>query len=160
MRLQPGDWRRRVRFCGHRGLIVGKRRRARECALQMLFQMDVSSEAAKEVFSGFFAERKVNREVRERACRLVRFAADEHERIDRLIREAADHWRLERMSRVDLSILRLALGEMIGDPSVPKNVVMDEAIEIAKRFSSQEAAAFINGILDSAAEKISSCQSE
>ena len=58
------------------------------------------------------------------------------------------------MTRVYRNILRLALGEMIGDPSVPRRVVMDEAIEIAKRFSSEEAAAFVNGILDSAAEKL------
>ena len=127
---------------------MGARRQARECALQMLYQIDISGDPPRDVFQSYFDEKRPVAEVRQFSSFLVNQAVTHRDRIDELIQAAAENWRLERMAAVDRNILRLAVAELLAEPDTPPSVVLNEAIEIAKRFSSTEAAHFINGVLD------------
>src|SRR5215471_16902574 len=129
---------------------MGPRRKAREYALQMLFQWDITHDAVEQIVATFFQNQP------EESTAIVDFARSllagtiEHvEEIDRLIQRHAEHWRLDRMAIVDRNVLRLATQEFLYDKQTPKTVVINEAIEIARRFSTQESPQFINGILDS-----------
>ena len=129
---------------------MGPRRKAREYALQMLFQWDITHDAIDQVAAAFFQEQPEEPPaVVEFARQLVRGAVEHVEEIDELIRRHAEHWRLDRMATVDRNLLRLATQEFLYDKETPKTVVINEAIEIARRFSTQESPQFINGILDS-----------
>jgi transcription antitermination protein NusB len=130
---------------------MGTRREARELALQALYQLDLAGEGDPAVvlfWSHFDAERDVQAFARE----LVDGVAAHRERIDALIAASAEHWRLPRLSRVDLSLLRLATFELLGRPDIPASVTIDEAIEIARRFGSEDSPAFVNGVLDHIAQ--------
>jgi N utilization substance protein B len=129
---------------------MGPRRKAREYALQMLFQWDFTRDAIDQIVATFFQNQP------EESAAIVDFARNlvtgtiEHvEEIDRLIQRHAEHWRLDRMAVVDRNLLRLATQEFLYDSGTPKTVIINEAIEIARRFSTQESPQFINGILDS-----------
>jgi N utilization substance protein B len=127
------------------------RRKAREAALQLLYQMDLTGQADDEAFAAYWKswpEEEQDPRVREFAESLVRFVLSDENRIDAAIDAAARNWDLDRFSRVDLSLLRLAVGELFGSPEVPAPVVINEAVEIAHRFSDEKAASFINGVLD------------
>ncbi len=133
------------------------RRRARECALQILYQLDLSAGGGNGIDGQMLAaelERyfthfdPVTPEEREFAERLVRGVIAEREAIDAAIAGASQHWKLTRMDNVDRNVLRLAAYEILRCPDVPRSASINEAVEIAKRFSGQESAAFINGILD------------
>jgi len=126
---------------------VGQRRRAREHALQVLFQIDLTGGATGEVLERFWAGLEIDDGVREFTERLVRGVLAEREAIDRRVVGAAERWKLERMPVVDRNVLRLAVFELLADESPPP-VVIDEAIEVAKRFGGEESAGFINGVLD------------
>ena len=129
---------------------MGPRRKAREYALQMLFQWDITHDAIDQVAETFFQEQPEEPPaVLEFARQLVTGAVEHVEEIDELIRRHAEHWRLDRMATVDRNLLRLATQEFLYDKETPKTVVINEAIEIARRFSTQESPQFINGILDS-----------
>jgi len=133
---------------------VGERRRARESALQMLYQIDQTGASAEEVFRQFWLGQDATDEHREFAERLVSGVLAGQGETDRLIGGAAEHWRLDRMAVVDRNVLRLAVCEMLTHPETPPAVVIDEAIEVAKRFGSADSGAFINGILDSIRQQI------
>lgn len=134
---------------------MGTRRKSRELALQMLFQSDMGKQAAEEVRRSFWSQRaEVEQETRGFADDLFRTATDRGVEIDALIQKHAEHWRLERMAAVDRNILRAAMAELIGFPQTPKPVVINEALEIARKFSSPESVHFINGVLDSAAQEV------
>lgn len=157
--------------------MAGKRHTAREMALQMLYQHDMGGSELPQVFqdfdvSEFLAQesdgelgseeggagrpsRKISENDRQRvkkafdhARELVEGTAGHRSEIDELIRGQADNWRLERMPVVDRNILRLAIFEMQHQPDVPKLVVLDEAIELAKKYGSDQSSRFINGLLD------------
>ncbi len=129
---------------------MGTRRKSRELVLQMLFQADMGKQTADEVRRTFWAERSnVDREVRGFAEDLFRLAIERAEEIDRIIESHAQHWRMDRMAAVDRNILREAVAEFLGYPDTPRPVVMNEAIEIARKYSSSESLQFINGVLDS-----------
>jgi N utilization substance protein B len=129
---------------------MGTRRKSRELALQMLFQADMGRQGADDVRRTFWAERnEVGEEVRGFADDLFRTATDRTADIDALIEGHAQHWRMERMAAVDRNILRAAVAEFLGYPHTPRAVVINEAIEIARKFSSPESVQFINGVLDS-----------
>ena len=129
---------------------MGPRRKAREYALQMLFQWDITHDAIDQIAATFFHnEPEESSTVVEFARKLVTGTVENVEYIDRLIQRHAEHWRLDRMAIVDRNLLRLATEEFLHDQETPKTVVINEAIEIARRFSSQESPQFINGILDS-----------
>lgn len=127
---------------------MGSRRKGREAALQMLYQMDASGVDAEQAIALFWANLGTGREGEHFANRLVRGVEREHERIDALIRSVSQHWRLERMTRVDRNILRLACFELLALPDVPRKVTLNEAVELAKRFGSDGSAGFVNGVLD------------
>lgn len=129
------------------------RHRAREAALQMLYQWEVGRLPMIEVTSTFWTpgltgEDPLTREHRAFATALVTGVAAAQERIDPLIVQAAEHWRLERMAVMDRLILRLAVYEFLEQPGTPSRVIINEALELARTFSSDEAVRFINGILD------------
>jgi len=129
---------------------MGPRRKAREYALQMLFQWDVTHDAIDQVAAIFFQNQtEESQPVVDFARQLVMGTVEHVEQIDVLIRRHAENWRLDRMAIVDRNLLRLAIQEFLYDKETPKTVVINEAIEIARRFSAQESPQFINGVLDS-----------
>jgi transcription antitermination protein NusB len=129
---------------------MGPRRKAREFALQMLFQWDITRDAVDQVAATFFQNQDQEPPaVVDFARQLLKRTVEHVEEIDRLIQRHAEHWRLDRMATVDRNLLRLATQEFLYDRETPKTVVINEAIEIARRFSAQESPQFINGILDS-----------
>ena len=134
---------------------MGTRRKSRELVLQMLFQADMGKQSPDIVQKTFWAQRQdVDEEVRGFAEDLFRVANDRLEEIDGLIGKHAEHWRMERMAAVDRNVLRGAVAEFLGYPKTPRAVVINEAIEIARRFSTPESVTFINGVLDSVGKEI------
>lgn len=153
--------------------VVGKRRMAREMAVQMLYQIDLGEASPRETRAAFdvvdYLRERADadaeeaeegdgpvaapsldeaRRAFEQACAMVESTRAEGGAIDERIRSQAEHWRLERMPPVDRNILRLAVWELLHDPEVPRLVVVDEAVELAKRFGSEQSARFVNGLLD------------
>ena len=129
---------------------MGSRRKARECALQMLFAADVAEMPADDVVRSYWAElgeSDLDEMAREFATRLASQTLSNLELLDERIRSRAEHWRISRMAVVDRNILRLAVYEFLYEPT-PRTVAINEALEIARRFSTYEATQFINGILD------------
>src|SRR5947209_8217557 len=129
---------------------MGSRRKARECALQMLFAADVSGTRADELVRTYWTElgdADVEDAAREFATRLAVGTLSHLAALDERIRSRAEHWRISRMAVVDRNILRLAVYECLHEPT-PRTVTINEALEIARRFSTYEATQFINGILD------------
>ncbi|MBZ5721351.1 MAG: transcription antitermination factor NusB [Acidobacteriia bacterium] len=129
---------------------MGTRRKSRELVLQMLFQADMGRQEAAEVRRTFWNERSaVEAEVRGFAEDLFRVATDRAAEIDGLIERHAEHWRMDRMAAVDRNLMRAAVAELLGFPATPRAVIINEALEIARKFSSPESVQFINGVLDS-----------
>jgi len=134
---------------------MGTRRKSRELALQMLFQADMGKQQKEEVRRSFWRERaEVGRETREFADDLFGVASDRAREIDEMIERHAEHWRMDRMAAVDRNILRLGVAEFLGYPETPRPVIINEALEIARRFSTAESVNFINGVLDSVAQEL------
>jgi len=134
---------------------MGTRRKSRELVLQMLFQADMGRQSGDDVRRTFWSERdSVEPDVRGFAEDLFRVALDRTSEIDSLIESHAEHWRMDRMAAVDRNILRAAVAELLGFPSTPRAVVINEALEIARRFSSPEYVQFINGVLDSVGKSL------
>jgi N utilization substance protein B len=128
------------------------RRKSRELAMQMLFQADIGRQKADEVRATFWkAGDPVEPEVRGFAEDLFRVAQDRNEEIDALIVAHSKHWRLERMPAVDRNLLRMAVAELLGFKSTPFPIVINEALEIGRRYSGPESINFLNGVLDSIA---------
>jgi N utilization substance protein B len=133
---------------------MGDRRIARELALQALYKLDMLGEAAAPGALGLFWDHFVPEGI-ERGGEGERFARElvagvqtHRPRIDELIAAAAEHWQLPRLSRVDLNVLRLATFELLARPEIPAAVTLNEAIEIARRYGSEDSSAFVNGVLD------------
>jgi len=129
---------------------MGTRRKARESALQMLFAADVAKTLGSVLTNNYWSELSeadIDEATREFANQLATGTLREIERIDETIRTRAEHWRIERMAIVDRNVLRLAVYEFLFSDT-PHTVVINEALEIARRFSTFEATQFINGILD------------
>ncbi|MBX7223077.1 MAG: transcription antitermination factor NusB [Blastocatellia bacterium] len=129
---------------------MGVRRRARESALQMLFQYDIAQPTLPELLTLFWEELtdEPKEDIQEFATALVTGVLAHLDEIDLLIRQRTEHWRISRMAVVDRNLLRLAVYEFLFEADTPKTVVINEALEIARRFSTYEATQFINGILD------------
>ena len=128
---------------------MGLRRKARECALQMLFQWDITHDSVEQIVGTFWEMHDEQSELRGFAEVLFHGAVEHVEEADRIIQRHAENWRLDRMTTVDRNLLRLAVYEFWVEKETPKTIIINEAIEIARRFSSQESPQFINGILDS-----------
>jgi transcription antitermination protein NusB len=127
----------------------GKRRKAREIALQFLYQLEQNGASDPTPYEvDFWARRPVDDEAREFASSLVHGAKRHQAEIDKRISESTEHWDLDRLAVVDRNILRLAVYELLFEPGVPGKVAINEAIEIAKKFGTAESSRFINGVLD------------
>src|SRR5207248_2577496 len=129
---------------------MGSRRKARECALQMLFAADVAGTRGDDLARTFWSELadgEMEPDAREFATRLALGTLANLEEVDQRIRSRAEHWRITRMALVDRNVLRLAVYEFLHE-ATPRTVTINEALEIARRFSTYEATQFINGILD------------
>jgi len=130
---------------------MGSRTKARECALQALYQLDTSGGDPREALRGVlshFEESPSDGETARFAEELVRGVQTERAQIDHLIQESSTNWKLERMARVDRNILRLAVYELLRRGDVPVRVTLNEAIELGKKYGSEESSAFVNGVLD------------
>lgn len=136
---------------------MGARTSGREAALQMLFALDLSGGGGQDVaqlVADYWREVPGDVEGREFADELVTEAAGDLERIDEQIRAASRHWRLERMARVDRNVLRLGVHELQRGTQVPRAVIIDEAVELAKRYGAEGSSVFVNGVLDRIAEEL------
>ncbi len=129
---------------------MGSRRKARECALQMLFAADVAGTRSDQLARTFWSELsdgELEPGAQEFATTLAMGALAHLDEVDEKIKSRAEHWRISRMALVDRNLLRLAVYEFLHEPT-PRTVIINEALEIARRFSTWEATQFINGILD------------
>jgi transcription antitermination protein NusB len=127
---------------------VSLRTKAREFAMQMLFQWDMSQQDFARLEAKFWRGAKAAESTRAFANKLFEGTAKEVAALDEIIAKHSEHWRFERLAAIDRAILRLAIHELRGGETPPK-VILNEAVEMAKKFSSEEAGAFVNGILDS-----------
>ncbi|MGA7613997.1 MAG: transcription antitermination factor NusB [Thermoanaerobaculia bacterium] len=127
---------------------MGARRKSRELALQMLFQYDMSGNEPAVIVTTFEDLHKARTSTRDFAVKLFEGTVSSLEQIDGMITRQADNWRLSRMATVDRNIIRMSVYEFMNEPDTPKLVIIDEAIEIAKKFGTQKSSQFINGILD------------
>jgi N utilization substance protein B len=129
-----------------------KRRKAREHALQILFQLDIKKEKpSAAILKPFWVEYQPEDEVKSFAEEIVKGTHKHLAEINKLIRQCAKNWSLDRMAVVDRNVLRMAVYEMLYRMDIPTSVTINEAIEIAKKYGTDESGAFVNGILDSVA---------
>ena len=128
---------------------MGLRRVARECALQMLYQLDVGKNSKDEILRTYWEMNEHPPRVQEFAEQLFEGTIRQLKQIDRVIQQHTKNWRLVRMAAVDRNVLRLAVFEFLSGGKTPETVIINEALEIARKFSTQESAQFVNGILDS-----------
>lgn len=127
---------------------VGKRRKAREIVLQVLYEAEFSDSSWKEILEEQVSRRSSADETVEYARALLATAKENVDVLDERIRSALTNWDLERISLIDRNILRFALAEILFFPQVPSKVIINEAIEIAHKYSSEDAGRFVNGVLD------------
>ena len=133
---------------------MGSRTKARECALQALYQLDTSAGDVREAVRGVLAHfdeadpENADADTERFADELVRGVQSERPAIDALIQKSSTHWKLDRMARVDRNILRLAVYEILRRADVPVRVTLNEAIELGKKYGSEESSSFVNGVLD------------
>jgi N utilization substance protein B len=128
---------------------MGSRRKAREVALQFLYQLDLhEAEDPTPHEPDFWERHPVDPGTRAFAEALVRGSKQHQDKIDQLLGQYAEHWELDRMAVVDRNILRMAIFELLWQPEVPAKAAINEAIEIAKKFGTTESSRFINGVLD------------
>jgi transcription antitermination protein NusB len=134
---------------------MGTRRKSRELTMQMLFQGDLGKQTAEQVTKLFWASvEDVDLETRSFAEDLYRVATTRDEEIDALIESHAQNWRLERMPVVDRNLLRAAVAEMLGFPNTPTPIIINETLEIGRRYAAPESIHFLNGVLDAIARDL------
>jgi transcription antitermination protein NusB len=129
------------------------RRKSREFAVQMLFEWDMTRQSPARIEQHFWKTARAAEQTRKFAHQLFEGAVAQADAADASIAELSENWRLDRLAAIDRSILRLAIHELRSGTAPPK-VVIDEALELAKKFSSEEAPAFLNGVLDAALKKL------
>lgn len=134
------------------------RRRGREAGLQMLYQWEVGRASAHEAIATYWPthdpDHEIDEPLREFANALVRGTIGRVEEIDRLLSAHAQNWRIERMAVIDRLVLRLAIYELLAEPDTPARVVINEAIELARAYTGDEAVGFVNGVLDSVRKEL------
>lgn len=133
---------------------MGLRRRAREAALKMLYQIQMSGYSSEECIESYWNTLGENQDIKDFSTYLVRGVCNLLPEIDKKIESAVKNWKLERIHKVDLSILRIAIFEMFYTTEIPYKVAINEAIELAKKYGTERSPAFINGILNKLAEKL------
>ena len=126
---------------------MGKRHQARELALKVLFQLEGTGDDPDEVLRYLAVEGGATEEISNFAGELVHGVLSNREKLDRILEDASEHWKLEQMAKVDRIILRIAIYEIAIDRHVPTKAAINESIELAKTFSGDEAGRFVNGIL-------------
>ena len=127
---------------------MGRRRRGREVALQLLYALDITHEELSDVLGTPWIEALVPEAVHDFTIMLVTGVVEQREAIDALVREWSANWSLSRIGVIERNILRLAIYELLFLPEIPPNVTINEAVEVAKRYGTDESPSFINGILD------------
>jgi transcription antitermination protein NusB len=133
---------------------TGTRRKSRELAMQMLFQADIGKQTPEQVRKTFWSAREeVDAETRGFSEDIFRVATARNEEIDELIEAHSVHWRLNRMPAVDRNLLRASVAELLGFPDTPIPVVINESLEIARRYSAPESINFLNAVLDAVAKQ-------
>lgn len=133
---------------------MGNRRKAREIALQVLFQLDVSQVDVREGIDLYWDNFDAPESARDFATQLIAGTMDSLEDIDNLIKSCSENWSLDRMSKVDRNILRLAVYELVFCRDIPPKVALNEAIDLGKEYGSENSGSFINGILDALYTKL------
>jgi len=128
--------------------LTGSRRIGREAALQVLYLKDISRKTLDSIPESVWSDEALTPKTQEFARQLVQGVLDEQETIDPLIQKYAENWEMDRMAAIDRCILRLAAYELLRETETPINVIINEAVEIAKKFSTSESSKFVNGILD------------
>lgn len=134
-------------------MTLRERRKGREIALQVLYQLEITRDETEEALSTFAERSEANAAAKSFALALVRGVLAEREKIDAMVGETSRNWRVERLSRIDLNIIRVAAYELMA-LDLPLEIAINEAIEVARRFGSQESAAFVNGVLDQIAVRL------
>jgi transcription antitermination protein NusB len=134
------------------------RRKAREYALQVLYAIDLNPTPVDEFFQSFWELNKSRIEIMEYSMGLVHGTVDNKKEIDSLISKHSSNWKVGRMAVTDRNILRLATYELMEEPGVPAKVIINEAIEIARKFGTTDSATFVNGVLDSIHQSLDSRQ--
>ncbi len=134
---------------------MGKRRTAREFALQILYRLDIGQESlAEKILEEFWETNLTSDDVKEYTDSLVKGTKKNQSEIDRIIADSAENWTLDRMASVDRNILRFSTYELLKRNEIPSSVIINEAIEIAKKYGTEESGSFINGILDRVAKEV------
>lgn len=133
---------------------MGTRRQGREAAFQLIYQLDLSGAPYQNSTQDFFLQMGIPHDAREFATELVSGVMENLEKIDGLISANSHHWKIHRMSTVDKNILRLGIYELMSCGDTPTKVVINEAIEIGKKYGTDESGSFINGILDKIAKEV------
>jgi N utilization substance protein B len=127
---------------------MGRRRQSREIALQLLYTLDITRANVREVLCAAWTEKMLSPATRDFTTTLVTGVIEHRDEIDTFIQECSTNWSLERIGLVERNILRFAIYELCFLPDIPPNVTINEAVEVAKKYGTEEAPAFINGILD------------
>jgi N utilization substance protein B len=133
---------------------LASRRKSRELALQILFELDLNQVDVQKAIEQFWKTFEFSKDLREFSERIVEGVSQHREEVDQLIKKHAKNWSLSRIDRVDRNILRAAIFELTHCPDIPPKVAINEAIELSKKFGSEKSPSFINGILDKVAQEI------
>jgi transcription antitermination protein NusB len=134
---------------------MGTRRKSRELAMQMLFQGDLGKQSPEQVTKLFWPSREtVDDETRGFAEDIYRVATTRQDEIDKLIESHAQNWRIERMAVVDRNLMRAAVAEMLGYPNTPAAIIINESLEVGRRYAAPESIHFLNGVLDAIARDL------
>lgn len=131
---------------------MSARRKGREVALQVLYQLDMSGESSEQGLHAFADSFDVSPKAREFAWRLVRGVREARSEIDARVAEVAENWKLDRLAQIDATVIRIAAYEMM--TGLPREIAIDEAVEVARRYGTAESAAFVNGVLDAIANRL------
>lgn len=127
---------------------MGKRRKSREHTLKILYRRDITNEDIDKIIKSYWEENKINSGITEFSEQLAKGTVNNLEKIDDYIGKVSEHWPLDRMGVIDRNILRIAVHELLFMEDIPPKVTIDEAIEIAKKFGTDDSADFVNGLLD------------
>ena len=125
-----------------------KRRKSREHTLKILYRRDITKEDINEIIKSYWKENNINSSITDFSEQLAKGTAENLEKIDEYIKKVSEHWTIDRMGVIDRNLLRMAVQELLFMEDIPLNVTIDEAIEIAKKFGTNDSANFVNGVLD------------
>lgn len=125
-----------------------KRTKARECALQILYQIDITKDSPDNLLSAFWEDKEMESEVRDFATGLVKGTVENMQKIDDIITKYASNWKLKRMAVVDRNVLRLSAYELLYREDIPPKVAINEAVDLAKKYGDVDSGKFVNGVLD------------